>query len=73
MREVAAERVGSFVCDHDDHGRRSVGDGGGDVSPPLFRVGGGQHRNYPPPHFSVQKNCEAYSLTQHSSLLKAAT
>ena len=44
---------------------------GGDASPPLFRVGG-QHRNCPP-HFSVQKNCEAYSLTQHSSLLKAAT
>ena len=50
------------------HGRRSVGDGG-DASPPLFRVGG-QHRNCPP-HFSVQKNCEAYNLSQHSSLLKA--
>ena len=25
------------------------------------------------PHFSAQKNCEAYSLIHHSSLLKAAT
>ena len=41
--------------------------------PPLFSVGG-QHRNCAPhPHFSAQKNCEAYSLTHHSSLLKAAT
>ena len=54
------------------HGRRSVGDVG-DASPPLFSLGG-QHRNCPPPpHFSAQKNCEAYSLTHHSSLLKAAT
>ena len=52
------------------HGRRSVGDGG-DASHPLFRVGG-QHRNCPP-HFLFQKKCEAYSLTQHASLLKAAT
>ena len=39
---------------------------GGDAFPPLFRVGG-QHRNCPP-HFLVQKNCEAYSLTQHAYL-----
>ena len=51
------------------NGRRSVWDGG--TRPPLFRAGG-QHRNCPP-HFSVQKHCEAYSLTQHSSLLKATT
>ena len=46
--------------------RASIG-GGGHV-PPLF-MAWGQHRNCPP-HFSVQK---AYSLTQHSSLFKAAT
>ena len=53
------------------HGRRSVGDGG-DASPPHFS-GWGDSIGIVPPHFSVQKNCEAYSLTQHSSLLKAAT
>ena len=52
------------------HGRRSVGDVG-DASP-HFPERGGQHTNCPP-HFSVQKICEAYSLTQHSSLLRAAT
>ena len=46
--------------------------GTGGRVPPFFRVGG-QHRNCPPPHFSFQKYCEAYSLTQHSSLLIAAT
>ena len=40
------------------HGRRSVGTGGTAL---------------PPPHFVVHKNCEAYSLTQHVSLLEAAT
>ena len=65
------------------------GDGIGIVPPPLFSSEklrvispdstlislfgvGGQHRNCPP-HFSVQKNCESYRLTQHSSLLKVAT
>ena len=54
------------------HGRRSVGDGGGGTRPPTFQRGG-TAQELSPPHFSAQKNCEAYSLTHHSSLLKAAT
>ena len=46
-----------------------MGDGG--TRPPLFSLGG-RHMNCPP-HFSAQKNCEAYSLIHHSSILKAAT
>ena len=54
-------------------GGRSVGDGGGGTRPhPHFSGWRGHHKNCSP-HFSVQKNCEAYSVTQHSSLLKAAT
>ena len=52
-------------------GGRSVGDGGGGRVPPLFSGGGDSIGIVP--HFSAQKNCEAYSLTHHSSLLKAAT
>ena len=40
--------------------------------PPLFSVGD-SIGIVPPPHFSVQKNCGACSLTHHSSLLKTAT
>ena len=64
------------------HGRRSVGDGGGggDASPHLLGwgdasphlLGWGDSIGIVP-HFLVQKSCEAYSLTHHSSLLKAAT
>ena len=50
------------------HGRRTVG-GGGDASPHFSAWGDSIGI---PPHFSAQKNCEAYSLTHHSSLLKAA-
>ena len=52
------------------HGRRSMGDGGGDASP-HFSAWGDSIGIVP--HFPAQKNCEAYSLTHHSSLLKAAT
>ena len=66
------QRQKSTFRDEHIQARASIGGGrGGGRVPPLFRVGG-QHRNCPP-HFSVQKNCEAYSLTQRSSLLKAAT
>ena len=54
------------------HGRRSVGDGG-DASPPHFSGWGDSKGIVPPPNFLVQKNCEAYNLTQQASLLKAAT
>ena len=37
------------------HGRRSVGDGGGDASPTFQR--GGQHRNCPPT-FQLRKNIQ---------------
>ena len=48
------------------------GTGGGDASP-HFSGWRDSIGIVPPPHFSDQKHCEAYSLTQHSSLLKAAT
>ena len=60
-----------YLKDHVDTGVDRWGTGGTRPPPPLFRVGG-QHRNCPP-HFSVQKNCEASCLTQHFSVLKAAT
>ena len=41
-----------------------------DAFPPLFNVG--DNIGIFPHHFSAQKHCEAYSLTHHSSLLKAA-
>ena len=46
---------------------------GGTRPPPHFSAWGDSIGIVPPPHFSAQKNCEAYSLTHHSSLLKAAT
>ena len=50
----------------DVHARASIGGGRGGTRLPTFQ-GGGQHRNCPP-HFTVKKNCEAYSLIQHPSL-----
>ena len=56
----------------DVHARASFGGGRGDASPHFS--GWGDSIGIVP-HFSVQKNCEAYSLTHHSplSLLIAAT
>ena len=53
----------------------SIGGGGvrgagGRTRPPLFSVG--ESIGIDPPLFSSE-NCGAYSLTHHSSLLKAAT
>ena len=50
------------------HGRRSVGEGG--TRPPhTFQPGGDSIGNVPPT-FSDKKNLQAYSETDHSSLLK---
>ena len=51
-------------------GRRSVGDGGtGGRVPPTFQLGG-QHRKCPPTFSDKKTNLQAYSDTDHSSLLK---
>ena len=45
-----------YTCDRNimylDHGRRSVGDGGG-TRPPTFQLGG-DHRKCPPPLFGLK-------------------
>ena len=71
-----ARAVDNFMINTRDQpllvARASIGGGrGGRV--PHFSEWGDSIGIVPPPHFSVQKNCEAYSLTQYSSLLKAAT
>ena len=71
LSDLAWKRSGCFQEVFPVHGRRSVGDGG-DASP-HFSGWGDSIGIVPPPHFLVQKNCEAYSLTQHASLLKVAT
>ena len=70
--ETDGEKLGGGRGDASPHfsaWRDSIGI----VPPPHTFQRGGQHRNCPSPTFSAQKNCGAYSLIHHSSLLKAAT